>query len=101
MNSARRLRDSGLQPITDVQADVDDYVAAVFAGAAIQIELTYGWLFARRDTPQRADVAVYGPARGFCWRDGRSRVALRNRLRQATTPDSLARRGPAQEVWPL
>lgn len=102
MSQTSKLRDSGLRKMGDVRADVNDYVKAVKHGGAIQAQLTYGcWLYARHLRGNKAQVAVFGPGGGFCWRDTMSEVGLRNRLTDATGADCEARRGPPSEVWPL
>ena len=80
--------------------DLGGLAKAAQDGFVIQVELSYGWLYARRGRDRKLDVAVFGEGRGFCWRKQMTRVGLRNRLLDATPSDPQVRRGP-REVWPL
>ena len=97
---ARQRRDSGLQRLSAIDADLASFATAAADGYAIKIELSYGWLYAKRRSSKKVDVVVFGPGGGFCWRREMTRTGLRNRLQDGTPDDPRVQRGPASEVWP-
>jgi hypothetical protein len=97
----RSKRDSGLNNLSTLQGDLHGLVKAAQDGYGIKVELSYGWLYARRAVTEKFDVAVYGSGGGFVWRRKMTRVGLRNIVLAATPDDPQVRRGPVSEVWPL
>lgn len=98
--SQRKSRDTGLHRLSTVEGDLAGLVQATVNGFGIQVELTYGWLYAKRRADEKLDVVVVGLGGGLCWRQAMTRVGLRNRILDATPDDPRVRRGPITEVWP-
>ena len=96
----RKRRDTGLNPLSTVQGDLHGLVDAACQGYGIQVELTYGWLYAQRARNEKLDVVLYGTGGGFVWRRQMKRHGLRNIILDSTPENPEVRRGPASEVFP-
>lgn len=100
MSATRQIRDSGRNRLSTIDASLSDLASAVFDGAGIEVELTYGTLRAVRLKPGVAAVMVYGRGGGYCWERQWPRKRLLSLLKAATPEDPLVRRAAPQEVWP-
>lgn len=98
--SSRSVRDSGRNRLSTIEADVSDLVNAVFDGAGIEVELTYGKLSAVRLRPDTAAVMLHGSGGGFVWERQWSKKRLRSFLEATTPEDAYVRRSSPAEVWP-
>lgn len=99
MSASREIRDSGRNRLSTINAELSDLTGAVFDGAGIEVELTYGKCRAVRLKPGVAAVMVQGEGGGYCWDRQWSKKRLAAFLDATTPDDPLVRRAAPAEVW--